>query len=124
LHIVEGAVQLKALWLLLAYLCCVVGFGWLALSMDVHWQQVRRVPSVQPRTALLLRVLGGLALLLSLLSCLRADHASMAALVWVLMLAAAALTVAFALTWRPRWLVLLVPLGATTTAAQPEQEPP
>ena len=44
------------------------------------------------------------ALLASLLLCLRADHASMAVLVWVMSLAAAALLVAFTLAWRPHWL--------------------
>jgi hypothetical protein len=33
----------------------------------------------------------------------------MAALVWVMGLAAAALAVAFTLTWRPRWLMVLMP---------------
>lgn len=96
----------KALWLLLAYAGCVAGFGWLALAMDGHWQQVRGgQPPAAPR---LLRGLGVVALLLSLLACLRADHATMAALVWVMTLAAAALTVTFTLSWRPR---LLLPLA-------------
>lgn len=97
---------MKALWLLLAYAGCVVGFGWLALAMEGHWHQVRGgQPPAAPR---LLRALGVLALLLSLLACLRADHATMAALVWVMTLAAAALTVTFTLSWRPR---LLLPLA-------------
>lgn len=103
---------MKALWLLLAYAVCVAGFGWLALAMDTHWHQVRGgQPPAAPR---LLRGLGGLALLLSLLACLRADHATMAALVWVMTLAAAALTVTFMLSWRPR---LLLPLAFWLPAA-------
>ncbi len=97
---------MKALWWLLAYAGCVAGLGWLALAMEVHWHQVRGgQPPAAPRW---LRALGVLALLLSLLACLRADHASMAALVWVMTLAAAALTVTFTLSWRPR---LLLPLA-------------
>ena len=107
---------LKALWLLLAYAGCVAGFGWLALAMDAHWQQVRggRPPAGAVRR--LLRGLGVLALLLSLLACLRADHATMAALVWVMTLAAAALTVTFLLSWWPKLLqplTLFVPGAAS-----------
>jgi len=43
-------------------------------------------------------------LAISLGFCLTADHASMAALVWVMGLAASALAIAFALTWKPQWL--------------------
>jgi hypothetical protein len=101
---------MTALWLALAYATCVAGFVWLALAMQPHWQQVRggdEPPDV--RTVWALRALGALALVLSLLACLRADHASMAALVWVLMLAAASLNVALMLTWRPRWLRVFAP---------------
>jgi hypothetical protein len=55
-----------------------------------------------------MRCLGALALLASLLLCLRVDHASMAALVWVMGLVAAALLVAFTLSWKPRLLRALV----------------
>ena len=70
-----------------------------------------------PATARILRVFGALALAVSLALCLAVDHASMASLVWVMALAAAALAVAFTLTWRPRWLRVLVawarPAGST-----------
>jgi cytochrome bd-type quinol oxidase subunit 2 len=106
----QHAPTMTALWLALAYAACVAGFAWLALAMETHWQQVRGAeapPSL--RTAWVLRACGVVALVLSLLACLRADHASMAALVWVLMLAGAALTVALTLSWRPRWLRVFVP---------------
>ena len=86
----------------------IAGMGWLALSMEPHWHQVRGGQPLSRGIAGGLRLLGALALLASLLLCLRADHASMAALVWVMALAAAALIVAFTLTWRPRWLAPLV----------------
>ena len=92
-----------ALPLLAAVLACMAGMGWLALAMDVHWEQVRGA-ALPPGTAPRLRVLGILGLLTGLALCLRADHASMAALVWVMALGASALTVALVLTWRPRWL--------------------
>lgn len=91
-----------------AYLLCFAGFGWLALAMDAHWRQVRRdrLPALGWRHAL--RMLGAAALALALAACLAADHATMAVLVWVMLLAAAALSVAFTLSWRPRWLAPLV----------------
>ncbi|QAZ40562.1 DUF3325 domain-containing protein [Methylibium sp. Pch-M] len=93
----------------LALLCCTAGFAWLALSMERHWEQVRGAQPLPRRTVIGLRVLGGAALLGSLLLCLRVDHASMASLVWVMSLAASALVVAFTLTWRPRWMTPLLP---------------
>ncbi|MFT3954511.1 MAG: DUF3325 family protein [Piscinibacter sp.] len=96
-------------WLLaVALLLSTCGLGWLALAMESHWQQVRGDPAAGRGTVQLLRVLGAAALLLALLLCLRADHATMAVLVWVMALAASALLIAFSLSWRPRWLRPLV----------------
>lgn len=102
------AAWLKPAWLALAYLSCVAGFGWLALAMDTHWQQVRGAPPPTRGTVRALRTLGAAAVFASLVACLRADHASMASLVWIMTLATAALTVALTLTWRPRLLAPLV----------------
>ena len=84
------------------------GVAWLALAMDVHWRQVRGAGALTRAGSRTLRASGALALLASLLVCLRADHPTMAPLVWVMALAAAALGVALLLAWRPRWLVPLV----------------
>ncbi|QPF73254.1 DUF3325 domain-containing protein [Roseateles sp. DAIF2] len=96
-----------------ALLAALLGLAWLALAMDVHWEQVRGRGAPQPRGAVrALRVLGVLALAGSLWLCLLVDHVSMASLVWLMALAAAALTVAFTLSWKPRLLApLLGPLG-------------
>jgi len=102
-----------ALMLAAALAANVAGLGWLALAMDVHWQQVRgRAPQTRAMVRLL-RVLGVLGLAGSLALCLAVDHASMASLVWVMALAAAALVVAFTLTWRARWLGVLVAWART-----------
>lgn len=93
-----------ALMLSLAWISSVAGMAWLALAMNAHWRQIR---AGEP-PARLLRVLGVVALSLSLALCLAADHVSMAALVWVMAVTAAALTVALTLTWRPGALVPLV----------------
>ena len=95
------------LWIA-AYLLCVAGFGWLALAMDVHWRQAHRGAAPGARGRRVLRGLGAVALAVALAACLGADHATMAVLVWVMLLAAAALSVAFMLSWRPRWLAPLV----------------
>lgn len=91
-----------------ALLCSFIGLGWLALAMEAHWQQVRPTPAPAAGTARLLRTLGALALAASLALCLAADHPSMAALVWVMSLAVAALSLALLLAWRPRWVGWLV----------------
>ena len=99
----------ERLWLIVALLCSFGGVAWLALAMDVHWRQARGVHASAGRATVVgLRVLGAGALFGSLLACLRADHASMAALVWVMSLAVAAVAVALTLAWRPRWLAWLV----------------
>jgi NaMN:DMB phosphoribosyltransferase len=100
--------MVDALLLFLALACNVTGLAWLALAMNVHWRQVRGNRSLPPRAVALLRTLGAVMLTVSLGLCVQVDHLSMAVLVWVMALAAAALIVAFTLSWRPR---LLVPLA-------------
>ncbi len=97
----------------IALAACVAGMGWLALAMEAHWEQVRGRQPISRRTAIFLRVLGALALAVSLVLCFWIDHATMAPLVWVMAIAGAALMVAFTLSWRPHWLgVLLLGLPA------------
>jgi hypothetical protein len=92
-------------WLIAATALSLSGMAWLALAMEVHWGQVMHRPASQaPRTRQLLRGLGALALLLSLLACLMADRPSMAALVWIMLMAGSAVAVALTLSWRSRWL--------------------
>lgn len=94
---------------LAAAAAAIIGFGWLALAMDTHWEQAHG-DRPQPATAVgLLRVMGAVALAASLALCLGADHVSMAVLVWLMLLAAAVLTVAMTLSWRPQWLRFLWP---------------
>ena len=91
-----------------AALTAVAGVAWFALAMDAHWHQVLGMPQVPPRTRRMLRLLGGVALAVSLALCMAADHPTMAALVWVMALAGGALVVAFTLSWRPQVLAALV----------------
>jgi hypothetical protein len=94
-----------------ALVCAGLGMGWLALSMDVHWKQVRPIGPRTPRRVIVLRVLGTISLLGSLMLCLLADTATMAVLVWMMLLAIAAASIAFVLSSQPR---LLAPLVAWT----------
>ncbi|MET0533366.1 MAG: DUF3325 domain-containing protein [Steroidobacter sp.] len=94
--------------LLAALLACVCGFAWLALAMEPHWRQVRGDTPIKRGTVRVLRVLGAVALFVSLMLCLQVDHVSMASLVWVMALAASALIIAFTLAWRPRTLAWLI----------------
>ncbi len=98
----------QGLLLAAALASAVLGFGWLALAMDTHWTQLRGDQPLPPGVQRTLRVLGAAALLASLAFSLAADHASMAALVWVMALAAGALIVAFMLSWRSRWMAPLI----------------
>ena len=99
--------MLEALLLALAVVANIAGMGWLALAMEPHWAQVHGTVSAPVRTIMWLRVRGAAGLAASLWLCLKVDHASMAALVWFMTLAGAALVIAFTLTWRARWLSAL-----------------
>lgn len=98
----------ESLLLVLALTSTFGGMAWLALAMEVHWRQVCASAATTPVTARLLRLTGATAMLVSLVLCLLADHPSIAVLVWVMMLAGCALSVALLLAWRPHWLSLMV----------------
>lgn len=96
--------------LILAAISCLAGFAWLALAMNLHWQQVMEAgtaPSAQTRQTL--RLLGGLGLFVSAALCFVADRPSMAILVWLMLLAAAAPAIGMLLAWRPQWLKIVWP---------------
>jgi len=93
----------EAFYLTAAALLSLVGMAWLALSMDVHWAQVKQIPladSQPPRTVL--KLLGYLALVVSLVACLVADRPSIAALVWIMLMVGSAVAVALLLANKPR----------------------
>lgn len=95
-------------WLLAAVGCAFAGMAWLALALPMHAVQAwgRLPPATQLKR---LRGLGTAAVLLALACCLGSDHATMAVLVWVMLLAATAIATAFVLASRPRSLRLLAP---------------
>ena len=101
--------ELVALLLLLAFATGVTGTAWLALAKLPHWRQVTGQEVQSAATRRTLRIAGAVALAVSLALCLAADHITMSFLVWIMIIAAGALAVAFTLAYRPRtlsWMVL------------------
>lgn len=101
----------EAFYLTAAALLSLVGMAWLALSMDVHWAQVKQIPLADSRPPkATLKSLGYAALFVSLLVCLVADRPSIAALVWIMLMVGSAVAVAFALANRPGLLKVIWPV--------------
>ena len=95
--------------LTLAFAAAVVGMGWLALTIDMNYARVGKRGTLTSSGLARLRLLGAIGVTASLALCLSVDHASMAALVWIMLLAAAALVITFTLAWRAHWLAVLAP---------------
>lgn len=98
-------------WLAGAGLGTVIGFAWLALAMDGHWHQVHGGTEPTAGVRITLRALGSASLVASAVMCFIVDRPTMAALVWLMLLAASVPLVALTLAWRPRWLRVLWPWG-------------
>lgn len=97
-------------WMLcLALLGNLAGLAWIALSMKAHWKQVHATRPLTRSNVLVFRTLGAIALISSLSLCLAVDHISMASLVWIMSVAAAAFTIAFVLARKPRALAIFAP---------------
>lgn len=98
--------MVEVIYWLAAIFTSMLGMGSLALSLPNHWRQVTGIETSLPSTSQQnsLRVFGYLSLAASFVLCLLADHPTMAVLVWVMLLAAAAKGIAIILTWRQHWL--------------------
>jgi len=103
--------MLEQAWICLAgaAVANVIGFAWLALAMDAHWRQVHEGVPLTAGARITLRMLGAAGLLISAVLCFIADRPSMAALVWVMLLAASAPLIALTLACRPRLLRFVWP---------------
>jgi hypothetical protein len=93
--------------LITAFLFAFCGMGGFALSMTGHWTQVCGAAPRAEATRQRLRYFGAADLLLSLGACLLADRASMACLVWIMMVSASTLLLALTLAYAPRSLYWL-----------------
>ena len=93
----------ETLWLISAIIITGMAMGWMALSKPTHWKQVEKNAPAVTR----LRVAGWIALLLSAICSLKADHASMAVLVWLMLISAASISTGMVLSMKPSWLRIL-----------------
>ncbi|OIJ43273.1 DUF3325 domain-containing protein [Massilia timonae] len=89
----------SATLLLSACLASYAGFACLALAMHEHWERMgwRRDGSAAPRW---LRPAGPCLLLLAYGLCVWRDGASFGSLLWIVLISAASIAVAFTITWR------------------------
>ncbi len=99
--------MLKLTLLMFAAGSSLIGMVWLALAKKAHWHQLCEQPLPQKKQ-MLYRLLGYVALLISLVLCLLADNTSIAILVWVMSMTLAVVSIAFTLSYRPHWLRLFV----------------
>lgn len=102
---------MKALLLVLAFAFSFFGFACLALAMPRHWGEATGEPRELARHRSWLRPLGWLLLALAFFAAWLRDGPSFGAVLWVLLIGAAALAVALTLAWRPRWLWPRGPFG-------------
>jgi hypothetical protein len=100
--------MVDAFLLLMASVSAVFGMAWFALAKESHWMQVRGSEPLTMPMKQTLRGFGTTCIVASLVLCLFADHPTMAVLVWIMLIAASALVVAFTLAWRAQWLTFLI----------------
>lgn len=86
--------------ILLAYALCTLGCTLLALSQPRHWRAiVKDRKATPPRTAMA----GWVLVFAALVPCIARDGGSFAALLWPLVFAAGAMSVAMGLAYKPVW---------------------
>lgn len=95
-----------------------LGLALLALSQHAHWRAVTGGASPCSVRARGLRVLATLKLMLALVLSWHAHGPAFGSLLWVMLVSAAAMAVAFTLSWRPRALACLAPLLGRSGAAR------
>lgn len=90
--------------MLAAVLAALLGFALLALSQDRHYERVFESDRPDDRVPYLQRVIGFTSICSALPLCIATEGAGFGSLLWVVLMGAAAMAVAQALSWRPRWL--------------------
>ncbi len=86
------------------FAACYLGFTALALSQDRHWHHVGGARHCPRRTAMLLRIAGGVLIVAALVLALMRDGAGFGSLLWATAISVGALLVVATLSWRARWL--------------------
>lgn len=90
--------------MLAAGLAALWGFALLALSQQRHFVRVFGTNSHPALSTWAQRATGFIAIGLSLPACIAAEGSGFGSLLGVLLICAAAMTIALTLTWRPHWL--------------------
>lgn len=90
--------MLATAWLVLAFLICFSGCALLALSQARNWRAVVNNRKAKPPR---IAKWGWTLIALGLIPCVARDGASFAALLWPLVFAASAMSVAMVLAYRP-----------------------
>lgn len=94
----------------------VVSFAWLALAMEGHWQQVHGGSGPSQAAQALLRVLAVFGIIVSGVLCFVADRPSMAALLWIMLMVFAAVSIALTLAWKPALLRFAWPKAGSSAS--------
>ena len=97
--------MMGALLLLLASCASYAGFACLALSMPEHWESAGGNPDQQTKRRQGLKLCGALMLCVAFAICIWRDGVSFGTILWVIMMTASAIAVAFTLSWCPRLLL-------------------
>lgn len=88
------------------------GFTALAVAQPRHWTRVIGEGAPSQRQVWRLRGGGYVLLLVAFALALLRDGASFGIVLWATAISLSAMSVAFTLTWRPRWALMIVaPLG-------------
>ncbi len=104
---------------IVAALGSTLGFVLLALAQERHWVAVSKTAVEQRVKALWPAGAGLAAQMVALMLTIQAQGPSFGSLLWALMISAAAVTVAFTLTWQPGWLRPIAQLLRDRTARTP-----
>ena len=100
--------MMAALLLVAASLASYGGFACLALAMPDHWTRVSGQRSDAVPRPRVLRSAGFSMLGMAYVLCMYRDGPSFGSLLWVVQLSVAAIAVALTLTWRPKFLLMMV----------------
>ncbi|ARU59484.1 hypothetical protein OLMES_5504 [Oleiphilus messinensis] len=105
----------EVFWLLFAIVFSLTSMAWFALSINSHWKQVFG-NTCSNAHALRIRSVGMGLLLLSAICCFKADHPTMAILVWIMLIPTSAILVALMLSKKPKLMQFFYPFSAVNLA--------
>ncbi|GGB99322.1 hypothetical protein GCM10007205_05790 [Oxalicibacterium flavum] len=90
--------------LVLACVASLLGFGLLALGQERHWEAVTALAADRRVSQRVLMTMGLVLQALALPLLVFSQGAGFGSLLWGVLVTATAMSIAFVLSWRPRWL--------------------